>query len=130
MECPHSWHLCSRDVGLQQPRVLKRSIEIDQLLVVRLEFHRTMFWWMIPRWPLVTDTMNDAVMEAIMMAAHHEALLLDPVYTGRGMAGLISLIRSGQIKQGERVLFIHTGGLPGLFAYENLLTEHIEKSSI
>jgi len=119
-----------RDVGLQQPRVLKRSIEIDQLLDGAAGIS--------PDDVLVDDTtlapgyghMNDAVMEAIMMAAHHEALLLDPVYTGRGMAGLISLIRSGQIKQGERVLFIHTGGLPGLFAYENLLTEHIEKSSI
>ena len=61
--------------------------------------------------------LNDAVREALAMAAHHEGLLLDPVYTGRAMAGLIHHVRTGRIDAGSRVVFIHTGGQPALFAY-------------
>ena len=65
--------------------------------------------------------LNDAVREAIAMAARQEGLLLDPVYTGKTMAGLIDHVRSGVIAAGSRVLFIHTGGLPALFAYGDRL---------
>jgi len=54
--------------------------------------------------------------EAISLFAKYEGLLLDPVYTGRAAAGLIDLIRTGHFKQGETVLFWHTGGQPALFA--------------
>ena len=64
---------------------------------------------------------NDAVGEAIALAARQEGLLLDPVYTGKTMAGLIEHVRSGVIPAGSRVLFIHTGGLPALFAYGDKL---------
>jgi D-cysteine desulfhydrase len=48
-------------------------------------------------------------------------VLLDPVYTGKVMAGLIGLTRRGELKRGERVLFVHTGGSPALYAYQNVL---------
>ncbi|MXY98782.1 MAG: D-cysteine desulfhydrase family protein [Gemmatimonadetes bacterium] len=64
---------------------------------------------------------NDAVSEAIALAARQEGLLLDPVYTGKTMAGLIEHVRSGVIPAGSRVLFVHTGGLPALFAYGDKL---------
>ncbi|GAF60526.1 1-aminocyclopropane-1-carboxylate deaminase [Psychrobacter sp. JCM 18903] len=54
--------------------------------------------------------------EAIAMTAQTEGILLDPVYTGRAMGGLIDMIRSGKIKKTDRVLFWHTGGAPALFA--------------
>src|SRR5438067_12282170 len=54
--------------------------------------------------------------EAIRMFAEYEGLLLDPVYTGRAAAGMIDLIRKGFFKRDETVLFLHTGGLPALFA--------------
>lgn len=54
--------------------------------------------------------------EAIQLFARTEGILLDPVYTGRAAAGLIALIRRGDIGPDERVLFWHTGGLPALFA--------------
>jgi L-cysteate sulfo-lyase len=57
--------------------------------------------------------------EAIKMLARHEGILLDPVYTGKGMAGLIDLIRRGMFKRGQNVVFIHTGGSVGLFGYVN-----------
>ena len=63
--------------------------------------------------------MNEHVQEAITLAAHLEGLLVDPVYSGRALAGLIKLVRDGVIQPGERLLFIHTGGLPALFAYQN-----------
>jgi L-cysteate sulfo-lyase len=55
--------------------------------------------------------------EAVRLAARSEGLLLDPVYTGKAMAGLIGMIRKGEIEAGENVLFWHTGGTPALFAY-------------
>lgn len=54
--------------------------------------------------------------EAIRLFARQEGLLLDPVYTGRAAAGMISLIRSGFFHTGESVLFWHTGGTPAVFA--------------
>ncbi len=55
--------------------------------------------------------------EAIALAGQTEGLLVDPVYTGRALGGLIDLIRRGTFGLGERVLFWHTGGTPALFAY-------------
>jgi len=55
--------------------------------------------------------------KAIRLAAEVEGLLLDPVYTGRAFAGMVDLIRRGEIRRGETVLFWHTGGTPALFAY-------------
>ncbi|MEO0819608.1 MAG: D-cysteine desulfhydrase family protein [Pseudomonadota bacterium] len=60
--------------------------------------------------------LNAATREAITLAAQHEGLFLDPVYTGKVMAGLIALARAGRLA-GERVVFLHTGGEPALFAY-------------
>lgn len=55
--------------------------------------------------------------QAIRLAAEVEGLLLDPVYTARAFGGMIDLIRRGEIRRGETVLFWHTGGTPALFAY-------------
>ncbi|ASP47106.1 D-cysteine desulfhydrase family protein [Cognaticolwellia beringensis] len=57
--------------------------------------------------------------EAISITAQTEGILLDPVYTGRAMGGLIDMIRNGKIKKTDSVLFWHTGGAPALFAYSN-----------
>lgn len=59
--------------------------------------------------------------EAIEMFAQVEGILLDPVYTGRAAAGLIDLIRRGEIGKDETVLFWHTGGAPALWAYADQL---------
>jgi D-cysteine desulfhydrase len=57
------------------------------------------------------------MVEAVNLVARTEAILLDPVYTGKAMAGLIGLVRKGYLKKGENVLFLHTGGSPALYAY-------------
>ena len=55
--------------------------------------------------------------DAIRLVAQTEGIFLDPVYTGKAMAGLIDLIKKGRFKRTDTVLFIHTGGIPALFAY-------------
>lgn len=57
------------------------------------------------------------MVEAVTLLAKTEGLLLDPVYSGKGMAGLIDLIRKGQFKKEENVVFLHTGGSAALFGY-------------
>jgi L-cysteate sulfo-lyase len=55
--------------------------------------------------------------EAVRMMARLEGILLDPVYSGKAMAGMIDLIRKREIRKGETVVFLHTGGAVGLFGY-------------
>ncbi len=59
--------------------------------------------------------------EAVRMMARLEGILMDPVYTGKAMAGCIDLVRKGVLKKGENILFVHTGGSPALHVY----MEHI-----
>ena len=63
------------------------------------------------------------MVEALRLAASLEGLLLDPVYSGKAFAGLLDLVRHGYFDTSERVLFLHTGGAPGLFAYSECLSE-------
>lgn len=55
--------------------------------------------------------------DAIRLVAQTEGIFLDPVYTGKAMAGLIDLIKKGRFKRTDTIVFIHTGGIPALFAY-------------
>ena len=57
------------------------------------------------------------MVEAVKLLARTVAVRLDPVYTGKAMAGLIDQVRKGYFKKGENVLFLHTGGSPALDAY-------------
>ena len=57
------------------------------------------------------------MIEAVRMVASLEGILLDPVYSGKGMAGLVDLIRRGTFTKGQTVVFLHTGGSAGLFGY-------------
>jgi len=59
---------------------------------------------------------SEETLEAIVLAARTEGLVLDPVYTGKAMAALIGQIRRGEVTPGETVVFLHTGGAPALFA--------------
>jgi D-cysteine desulfhydrase len=55
--------------------------------------------------------------EAVRMLARLEGVLMDPVYTGKAMAGLIDLVRKGTFNKDENILFVHTGGSPALYVY-------------
>lgn len=60
------------------------------------------------------------MIEAVRLTARHEGILLDPVYSGKGMAGLIGLIQAGQFAKDDNVVFIHTGGAAALFGYRQV----------
>ncbi len=65
------------------------------------------------------------MIEAVTMLARLEGILLDPVYSGKGMAGLIDLIRKGHFKKGQNVVFLHTGGAVALYGYMHAFKDQI-----
>jgi D-cysteine desulfhydrase len=73
--------------------------------------------WVGPGYSLPTD----AMIEAVRLLARLESVLLDPVYTGKAMAGLIGLASRGEFTRGQNVLYMHTGGSPALYAYRHVL---------
>lgn len=68
------------------------------------------------------------MIEAVRLVAQLEGILLDPVYSGKGMAGLIDLIRSGHFRKGENIVFLHTGGAVGLFGYRDIFGAPLERA--
>ncbi len=66
---------------------------------------------------------TDGMVEAVKLLARTEGILLDPVYSGKAMAGLIDLARKGYFPRGSNVLFLHTGGSPALYAYLDTFRE-------
>jgi L-cysteate sulfo-lyase len=67
---------------------------------------------------------DEAVIEALKLAARTDGILLDPVYTGKAMKGLIALSKLGRFDN-ETVVFLHTGGAQGLFGYQSELEGHL-----
>ncbi len=95
-------------LAVETAALLKLEKPIEKSTVVALDD------WVGPGYSLPTPEM----VEAVRLFAAHEAILLDTVYTGKAAAGLIGLIRQGRFKSGENVVFVHTGGSPALFAYQ------------
>jgi 1-aminocyclopropane-1-carboxylate deaminase/D-cysteine desulfhydrase-like pyridoxal-dependent ACC family enzyme len=67
---------------------------------------------------------------ALERMAQSEGIFLDPVYSAKTFAGLLDLISEEQIKSGQKIVMIHTGGLPALFGYESELAENFRFSSL
>jgi len=67
---------------------------------------------------------TEEMVEAVKLVARTEGILLDPVYTGKAMAGLIGKIRKGEFTREDRVLFLHTGGTPALYTVPQLFLSH------
>src|SRR5262245_2683753 len=80
------------------------------------ERYRLSYDYVGPGYGVVTDECADAV----RTVARSDGVLLDPVYTGKAMAGLIDFVRKGEIDKGRTVVFLHTGGTPALFAHPEL----------
>ena len=62
--------------------------------------------------------------EAVPAAGEDRGILFDPVYTGKAMAGLMDLVRKGYFEPGSNILFVHTGGSPALYVYEEYLAQN------
>jgi D-cysteine desulfhydrase len=108
----------SRDPADQEPLVYKEAQAVADLLGLGLTIPREAVVSVGGFWQPKYSIPNEKMVEAVQLLARTEAILLDPVYTGKIMAGLIGLVRQGFFKPGENVLFLHTGGLPSLHAYE------------
>lgn len=112
-----------RDKDAQLPRVWARCEEIAQLLEVESSVEwgdiRLVDDFLAPGYGLL----NDATSDAIRLAAQREALMLDPVYTGKGMAGCLQ--RAHELDASRSLLFIHTGGTPTIFAYGPQLVNEV-----
>ena len=73
---------------------------------------------------------TEAGLDAIMLMAHTEGILLDPVYSGKVLAGLYAHLQSGRWTKGQRILMLHSGGTPALFAYHGAIRAHLEKRGV
>jgi D-cysteine desulfhydrase len=111
----------SRDPADQEPLVHREAQAVLDLLGVRLTVPREAVVTLGGYWQPKYSVPNAPMVEAVQMLARSEGLLLDPVYTGKAMAGLIGLARKGTLRPDEKVLFLHTGGLPSLFVYQDVV---------
>lgn len=107
----------SRPKAVQEEMVYKLAVETALRLAVKSGVAREDIvcfdQYVGPGYSLPTDSM----VEAVKLFAGKEAILLDPVYSGKAAAGLIDLVRNGHFPNGSNVLFLHTGGSPALYAY-------------
>lgn len=103
----------------QIAKILKLSNEVAQLLELSTDIKKEDIIvyddYVGDGYSLSTETM----VEAVKLFAQLEGILLDPVYTGKTAAGLIDLVRKGHFDKDDNVLFVHTGGSPALYAYQD-----------
>ena len=111
----------SREPDEQVPIVHREAQAVCDLLGLDLEVPRDAVRCVGGYWQPKYSLPNERMVEAVQWLARTEAILLDPVYTGKAMAGLIGMSREGRLRAGETVLFVHTGGAPALFAYQREL---------
>lgn len=104
----------SRSVADQKPKVLSLQQAVAEQLELKAKTD-ILLWddYFAPGY----GTPNEEGMEAVKLLARLEGILLDPVYTGKAMAGLIDGIAQKRFKDEGPILFVHTGGAPALFAY-------------
>ncbi len=107
------------DSEAQKDKILKLANEVAQSLNLKEQIKRedviVFDEYVGEGYSLPTETM----IEAVKLFARQEGILLDPVYTGKAAAGLIGLIRQGYFKKDDNVLFVHTGGSPALYHYQD-----------
>ena len=108
----------SRSSADQESLVHKEAQAVSDLLGLGLTIPREAVVSVDGYWQPKYSVPNARMVEAVQLLARTEGILLDPVYTGKVMAGLIGLTRQGFFKAGENVLFLHTGGLPALHVFE------------
>jgi D-cysteine desulfhydrase len=111
----------SRDPAEQEPLVAREAQAVLDLLETGLSLQAGAVRSIGGYWQPKYSVPNAAMVEAVQLLARSEGVLLDPIYTGKVMAGLIGLSRQGVFKPGEKLLFLHTGGLPTVHAYEQVL---------
>ena len=107
-----------RNAGKQFNRVFDKCNEIADLLDIKSPVVKEDILTIDTTFQPGYGCLNDKTIEALKLSASLEGLILDPVYTGKVMAGLIDCIRLEKFQNNQNILFLHTGGQPSLFAYE------------
>ena len=79
--------------------------------------------WLAPGY----GKMNESVHEAMTLAGTLEGMIVDPVYTAKSLAGAIGLYRQGVFNNAQNILYLHTGGMPAIFAYEAKITDKLNE---
>jgi D-cysteine desulfhydrase family pyridoxal phosphate-dependent enzyme len=106
-----------QSVAKMVPRIAEKINQASEILGVEVEILPEQIViddrWIGPAYGVPTP----ACIEAIKLAARYEGVVLDPVYSGKGLSGLIGLIQAGSLSPSETVVFIHTGGSPALFTF-------------
>ena len=110
-----------QSTGDMQPRILKKVEETAKLLGLESTITPDQILlddrWIGPAYGVPTP----ACIEALKLVARTEGIVLDPVYSGKGLSGILGRIREGSFGADDQVVFIHTGGTPALFAYADQL---------
>jgi 1-aminocyclopropane-1-carboxylate deaminase/D-cysteine desulfhydrase-like pyridoxal-dependent ACC family enzyme len=106
-----------QDNAAANANLAKVANEVSQILNLDLNFSGVDFESYGEYAGEAYGVVTPASKEAVVLAAQTEALVLDPVYTGKTFGGLIDHIRQGQFTVDQTVVFVHTGGTPALFAY-------------
>jgi D-cysteine desulfhydrase family pyridoxal phosphate-dependent enzyme len=118
-----------RGADVQAERIVTNCQNIEELLgapsAVQVNDVNTLDAVLSPGY----GQLNEATYEAVLMAARTEGLMLDTVYSGRALAGLVHLAKQGVIAPGSRVLFLHTGGTPALFGYSEVLNNQLNNET-
>lgn len=111
----------SRDPQDQDPLVHKVAIKTAKRLGIHQEIKKESVVTFGDYWRPKYSVPNAKMVEAVNLMAKTEGILLDPVYTGKAVAGLIDLCRKGYFRKDENLLYVHTGGSPALYAYRKVL---------
>ncbi|WP_411502396.1 D-cysteine desulfhydrase [Brevibacillus centrosporus] len=110
----------SRDRAAQEAKVLDLFASTAEMIGLRGEIRPESVLcddrFVGPGYAIPTEEM----IEAVKLVAQTEGILLDPVYSGKAMAGLIGMIREGRFAKEDHLLFLHTGGSPALYAVPQL----------
>ncbi|MFP4237535.1 MAG: D-cysteine desulfhydrase [Desulfonatronovibrio sp.] len=107
----------SRDPQDQDPIVHELALKTAERIGVKQDIPREAVVTFGDYWRPKYSVPNKKMVEAVNLMAKTEGILLDQVYTGKAVAGLIDLCRNGYFKKGENILYVHTGGSPALYAY-------------
>jgi 1-aminocyclopropane-1-carboxylate deaminase/D-cysteine desulfhydrase-like pyridoxal-dependent ACC family enzyme len=119
IETPVTGICVRRDAESQRPRLTRRCSEIAELLEMRSPVDASDIRLSDEVLAPGYGRMNLATKAAILEGARREALMLDPVYSGRTLAGALAIARTRAAD--DRLLFLHTGGSPAIFAYGDQL---------
>ena len=115
-----------QDNAESNANLAKVANEVSQILNLDLDFSGTDFESYGEYAGDAYGVVTPGSKEAVILAAQTEALVLDPVYTGKTFGGMIDHIRQGQFTTDQTVVFVHTGGTPALFAYGDEILGELE----